>query len=69
MKDYLEWNGEKIRIPDIALGKTAPYSVDVLAREEELRKRAERKARLYFIGGVVGTPAGTVLRWLLWEIF
>lgn len=65
MKDYLEWNGKRIQIPDIALGKTAPYFVDVLAREEELRKRAERKARLYFIGGIVGTLAGTVLGWLL----
>lgn len=60
----------KIEVPDIALGKIGvPHIVDRLEREEYLRKRAERKADLYFIGGLVGTLAGTVLGWLLAKFF
>lgn len=65
MNDYIEVNGEKIKIPDVALGKTVPYYVEKLQREEFLRKRAERKADLYFVGGLLGTLAGTILGWLL----
>ena len=46
-----------------------PYIVDRLEREEYLRKKAERKADLYFIGGLLGTLAGTVLGWLLAKFF
>jgi hypothetical protein len=65
MNDYIEVNGEKVKIPDVALGKTAPHYVEKLQREEFLRKRAERKADLYFVGGLLGTLAGTILGWLL----
>lgn len=65
MNDYIEVNGEKIKIPDVALGKTAPYYVEKSQRDEFLRKRAERKADLYFVGGLLGTLAGTILGWLL----
>lgn len=59
-----------IEVPDIALGKIRPpYIVDRLEREEYLRKKAERKADLYFIGGLLGTLAGTVLGWLLAKFF
>lgn len=65
MNDYIEVNGEKIKIPYVALGKTVPHYVEKLQREEFLRKRAERKADLYFVGGLLGTLAGTILGWLL----
>lgn len=65
MNDYIEVNGEQIKIPDVALGKTVPYYVEKFQREEFLRKRAERKADLYFVGGLLGTLAGTILGWLL----
>lgn len=65
MNDYIEVNGEKIKIPDVALGKTVLHYVEKLQREEFLRKRAERKADLYFVGGLLGTLAGTILGWLL----
>ena len=65
MNDYIEVNGEKIKIPDVALGKTVPHYVEKFQREEFLRKRAERKADLYFVGGLLGTLAGTILGWLL----
>lgn len=69
MKDYIEMNGERIELPDIALGKTVPYYVEQLKREEYLRKKAERKADLYFVGGLLGTLAGTILGWLLAKFF
>lgn len=69
MKDYIEMNGERIDLPDIALGKTVPYYVEQLKREEYLRKKAERKADLYFVGGLLGTLAGTILGWLLSKFF
>lgn len=69
MNDYIEVNGEKIKIPDVALGKTVPHYVEKLQREEFLRKRAERKADLYFVGGLLGTLAGTILGWLLAKFF
>lgn len=69
MKDYIEMNGERIDFPDIALGKTVPYYVEQLKREEYLRKKAERKADLYFVGGLLGTLAGTILGWLLAKFF
>lgn len=69
MKDYIEVNGEQIELPDIALGKTVPYYVEQLKREEYLRKKAERKADLYFVGGLLGTLAGTILGWLLAKFF
>lgn len=69
MKDYIEMNGERIDLPDIALGKTVPYYVEQLKREEHLRKKAERKADLYFVGGLLGTLAGTILGWLLAKFF
>lgn len=69
MKDYIEMNGERIDLPDIALGKTVPYYVEQLKREEYLRKKAERKADLYFVGGLLGTLAGTILGWLLARFF
>ena len=69
MKDYIEMNGERIDLPDIALGKTVPYYVGQLKREEYLRKKAERKADLYFVGGLLGTLAGTILGWLLAKFF
>lgn len=69
MKDYIEMNGERIDLPDIALGKTVPYYVEQLKREEYLRKKAERKADLYFAGGLLGTLAGTILGWLLAKFF
>lgn len=69
MKDYIEMNGERIDLPDIALRKTVPYYVEQLKREEYLRKKAERKADLYFVGGLLGTLAGTILGWLLAKFF
>ena len=69
MKDYIEMNGERIDLPDIALGKTVPYYVEQLKREEYLRKKAERKADLYFVGGLLVTLAGTILGWLLAKFF
>ena len=69
MIDYIEMNGERIELPDIALGKTVPYYVEQLKREEYLRKKAERKADLYFVGGLLGTLAGTMLGWLLAKFF
>lgn len=69
MKDYIEMNGERIDLPDIALGKTVPYYVEQLKREEYLRKKAERKADLHFVGGLLGTLAGTILGWLLAKFF
>lgn len=69
MKDYIEMNGKRIDLPDIALGKTVPYYVEQLKREEYLRKKAERKADLYFVGGLFGTLAGTILGWLLAKFF
>ena len=69
MKDNIEMNGERIELPDIALGKTVPYYVEQLKREEYLRKKAERKADLYFVGGLLGTLAGTILGWLLAKFF
>jgi hypothetical protein len=69
VKDYIEMNGERIDLPDIALGKTVPYYVEQLKREEYLRKKAERKADLYFVGGLLGTLAGTILGWLLAKFF
>lgn len=69
MKDYIEMNGKRIDLPDIALGKTVPYYVEQLKREEYLRKKAERKADLYFVGGLLGTLAGTILGWLLAKFF
>jgi hypothetical protein len=69
VKDYIEMNGERIELPDIALGKTVPYYVEQLKREEYLRKKAERKADLYFVGGLLGTLAGTILGWLLAKFF
>lgn len=58
-----------LKIPDIALGKVTPYVVERLEREEYLRKRAELKANLYFVGGLLGTLAGTVLGWALCKFF
>lgn len=69
MDDYLHFEGKDFKIPDVALGKVAPSIVDRLAREEYLRKRAERKADLYFVGGLLGTLAGTILGWLLAKYF
>lgn len=59
----------KYQLPTIASGKTVPHIVHQLEREEELRKKAERKADLYFIGGLLGTLAGTILGWLLAKFF
>lgn len=56
-------------VPDIAEGKVVPNIVYRLEREEELRKHAERKAYLYFVGGLLGTLAGTILGWLLAKFF
>ena len=67
--EYVEINGQKIKIPDVALGKVVPNSVYRLEHEEELRTRAERKSDLYFIGGLLGTLAGTILGWLLAKFF
>lgn len=69
MDEYFHFQGADIKIPDIALGKTVPHYVDQLEREEYLRKKAERKADLYFVGGLLGTLAGTILGWLLAKFF
>jgi len=67
--DRFSFVGEDFKLPDIALGKQVPYVVSRLEREEYLRKRAERRADLYFVGGLIGTLAGTVLGWLLCKFF
>ena len=56
-------------IPDIARGAAVPHIVCKLQHEEELRLKAERKARLYFILGIVGTILGTIAGWLLGKFF
>lgn len=58
-----------LKIPDIALGKKIPYGVERYIEAEERAKRAERRNLLYFIGGLIGTLAGTVLGWALSRFF
>lgn len=65
MENKFTFNGKDIDIPPIARGETVPYIVQKNEREEYLRKRAERKADLYFVGGLLGTLAGTILGWVL----
>lgn len=37
--DYLEVNGKKIKVPDIALGKVIPHSVWRLEKERQEKKQ------------------------------
>lgn len=53
MDEYLRFQGQDIKIPDIALGKVPPSIVSQLQHETELREKAERKARLYFWSGII----------------
>lgn len=41
--------------PEIAKGTVVPYGVQRLAELEESRKRAEKKAKLYFWGGILSS--------------
>ncbi len=69
MPDSFSFNGTEYKLPDIAAGKVVPGVVDRNAREEELRIRAEKRATLYFVLGLVGTLVGTILGWLLAKFF
>ena len=66
---FVEVNGEKIKIPDIALGKFMPDSVNALIlkceKAEERAKNAERKAFLYFWGGIIASALFMVGGYLL----
>lgn len=68
MGNKIHFQGSDIDLPS-ALGSLKPYVVDRMEREEYLRKKAERKADLYFVGGLLGTLAGTILGWLLAKFF
>lgn len=50
--DYIEINGKKIKIPDIALGKSVPDGVKRFIEERERAEKAERKANLFFWVGI-----------------
>lgn len=52
-KEFIELDGEKFSIPNIALGKVIPFGVDRYIEMEERAKKAERKQKLYFIAGFV----------------
>lgn len=66
---FVEVNGEKFKIPDIALGKFMPDSLNALIlkyeKSEERAKMAERKARLYFWGGIIASALFMVGGYLL----
>lgn len=42
-----------IKIPDIAFGKVIPPNIEHLILLEEEKEKAEKKARLYFWGGII----------------
>lgn len=42
-----------IKIPDIAFGKVIPPNIERLILLEEEKEKAEKKARLYFWGGII----------------
>lgn len=73
---YVEVGGEKYPIPDIALGKVIPSSVELLIEKQEqlemektqVEKRAiaaERKERLHFWVGILITIVCTLASYLL----
>ncbi len=66
---FVEVNGEKIKIPDIALGKFMPDSVQAMIlkyeKEEQRAQKAERKARLYFWCGIIASVIFMVGGYLL----
>jgi hypothetical protein len=53
VSDYINFQGTKFKIPDIAAGKVVPPIVDRLVRAEEEKRRAEKRARLYFWAGII----------------
>ena len=64
-KDKEKVSFQNIKIPDIALGKVIPYGVERQIELEERAKKAERKASLYAILGIVATVVCTIIGWLL----
>lgn len=67
--NFVEINGEKIEIPKIALGEFAPPGIEAFNLKYEAEKqraeKAERKARLYFWGGIFASALFMVGGYLL----
>lgn len=61
MDDKPEFQQIKIEIPEIAKGTTIPHGVQRFIELEEARKKAERKATLYFWGGVASTVVFSII--------
>ena len=53
------------KIPDIALGRVVPFSVERGAALAERAKRAERRAKVSTVIAVVSPVVCTILGWLL----
>lgn len=68
-KKYSSIENVSFKLPALARGEVVPPFVYEIERREAERKRAERKATLYFIGGLVGTFVGTIVGWLLGKYF
>ena len=64
-KDYLYVNGKSFKIPDVALGKTLPDYIFELERFEAAKAKAERKARIYFWGGIICSILCMIVGYLL----
>lgn len=52
---------EKLDVPEIAKGTVVPYGVQRFIELEEARKKAERKATLYFWLGIAATVIFSIL--------
>ena len=54
-----------IKIPDTAFGKVIPPNIERLILLEEEKKKAEKKARLYFLGGIITSVLSMIGGYLL----
>lgn len=61
MDNKPEFRQIKIEIPEIAKGTIIPHGVQRYIELEEAKKKAERKADLYFWGGVASTVISSII--------
>lgn len=62
-------NLKKFGIPEMAKGTIVPNVIYKMEKEEALRKKAERKARIYFWGGIISTALFTFVGFFLGKYF
>ena len=65
MDEYIEINGEKMRIPDIALGKEIPPGIEKYIELEERARKEKKRADIYAVVSIVSSFVCTIIGWLL----